>query len=215
MSYFVTAAEEVALEKCKESHEWHTFIYDVLTRLNEGYYDSNLVDAIMQPWGTYTIGDAFSFIRVWARIQTGDVLYALVEVGEAPHKDKSRDENQAILRKLEHVQFRGENPGFSIRAEVDITQQNAPCDGIVYWENLRVGAVTALGTWDKLLPRGSVPLEIGSTRGGKTLEHLLGIGVARWPYNSKLMTLLITNPDRRGVFMNNVDEPTDIPDVLL
>lgn len=54
---------------------------------------------------------------------------------------------------------------------------------------------TRIATEHRILPPGQASLEIGTTLPSRTLLHMCGGGVARWPYGSETVRLLVNLED--------------------
>jgi hypothetical protein len=136
---------------------------------------------------------AAAFLRVHTGLMSGEFAMALIEVGEMPAGDAARHVN---VDRLSRVQ-----PAFTVR--VDVEQSHAEGDGEFSWAApVRAQRSTGRSLSGDATPRpeliahevppGCVPLEIGLTFPSRTLMHLLKHGgVARWPYQSTVVALLL------------------------
>ena len=136
---------------------------------------------------------AAAFLRVHTGLMSGEFAVALLEVGEVPAGDADRIVNAERLARL--------HPAFAAR--LDAEQSNAERDGEMGWtEPVRAQRSTGQSSSDGeapipamsvyQVPPGCVPLEIGLTFPSRTLMHLLKHGgVARWPYQSTVVALLL------------------------
>jgi hypothetical protein len=136
---------------------------------------------------------AAAFLRVHAGLTSGEFAVALLEVGEVPAGDADRRVNAERLARM--------HPAFAAR--LDAEQSNAEGDGEVCWTaSIRAqrstgrpisgGATPSPQLSAHEVPPGCVPLEIGLTFPSRTLLHLLKHGgVARWPYQSTVVALLL------------------------
>jgi len=143
---------------------------------------------------------AAAFLRVHTGLMSGEFAVALLEVGEVPAGDADRSVNAERLARL--------HPAFAAR--LDAEQSNAEGDGEVRWSAsvqaqrstgrpLPDGAPLSPELSVYAVPPGCVPLEIGLTFPSRTLMHLLKHGgVARWPYQSTVVALLL-NTQTEGV----------------
>ncbi|WP_422132211.1 hypothetical protein [Streptomyces misionensis] len=136
---------------------------------------------------------AAAFLRVHTGLMSGEFAMALIEVGEMPAGDADRHVN---AQRLSHV-----HPAFTVR--VDAEQSHAEGDGEFCWAvPVRAQRSTGrpfsaglppspeLAAYE--VPPNCVPLEIGLTFPSRTLMHLLKHGgVARWPYQSTVVALLL------------------------
>lgn len=136
---------------------------------------------------------AAAFLRVHTGLMSGEFAVALLEVGDMPAGDADRHVNAERLARV--------HPAFAAR--LDAEQSNAEGDGEVCW-TAPIRAQRSAGrplsgdvapspelTTHEVQP-GCVPLEIGLTFPSRTLMHLLKHGgVARWPYQSTVVALLL------------------------
>ncbi|WP_131589746.1 hypothetical protein [Streptomyces seoulensis] len=134
-----------------------------------------------------------AFLKVHTGLMAG--LYARVEisVNAMPGPDADRVGNAAKLR--------GTHPLFC--PELDMEQNGADCDGWLSWKtdismnrSSSLGLITDCGTspvnMGLLVEPGGVPLEVGTSKPSRTYMHLhMEGGVARWPYHSDRIGLLI------------------------
>lgn len=189
------ALKERAHEIMHEDPERRAIIYATLKKINEGFYDQQLVDVITQPFlDTYDVYEAFYFSKIWAEMLQGNILFAQVYTENVPAPDSEWERNHKQLQVLSQTTspFRTWDPGLRAVVWESNTQ---PFDGELTWERLDVGVVTAYGervteTWDTQR-NNSAGLEIGSSSSVTLFRHLLdNYIVARWPYGSKLITIL-------------------------
>lgn len=191
---FSIPAENVAEQKIAEDPAWASLMHETRIKMENGVYTQDLVDAIVQPWGGYSLGDVYLFAHIWGGLINGKILYAQVQIGEEPEKDRLRSENQLILNRVGTTLLRGESYDFDVW--VDPNQQNTEGDGTFSWRKLKVASKSPMGSWESTLPARSIRLEIGTTRAATTLQHILyREGVARWPYSNKWITVLVPNPE--------------------
>ncbi|MFF7191813.1 hypothetical protein ACFZAR_43230 [Streptomyces sp. NPDC008222] len=136
---------------------------------------------------------AAAFLRVHTGLMSGEFGMALVEVGEGPAADAEREANAERLARL--------HPAFSARLDAD--QSGADADGELRWAepihaqrstgraSSEAGALRPeLTSYE--VPPGCIPLEGGATFPSRTLLHLHKHGgVARWPYGSTVVALLL------------------------
>lgn len=143
-----------------------------------------------------------AFATVHAQICAGEVAQVLIGaegLDGGPHSDSRRGENAAALCRLPDP----------FQATVDADQRAADCDGTLKWDApIKADAASGAVLLDACrngvkqpvpivatIAAGWAPLEIGSTMASRTLVHLLEAGaVARWPYGSDFIHLLV----RRG-----------------
>lgn len=140
-----------------------------------------------------------AFAAVHAMVCAGEVAQVLIGAAGGPVVDSHREENAAQLADLPDP----------FQAAVDADQNRAECDGTLKWDapivldaatgvvlldSCRRGVKQPVSIVTTVAP-GWAPLEIGTTLASRTLLHLLEEGaVARWPYGSDCIRLLV----RRG-----------------
>jgi hypothetical protein len=118
-------------------------------------------------------------------------------VSMAPFPDAERDANAAVLCSLP--------PPF--RAWLDMTQRGGPEDGWLSWTepilaNKSVGLPYYSSGTDhprpltlpRAIPPGGIPLKVGNSPPSRTALHMYEeFGVARWPYESTMITIFISS----------------------
>lgn len=179
------------------NQEKRDVLVEFLHKLRTNYWnDVQLINAVFQPYrGAWlpSLEDALCWQRIWNDITEGKILLTSVFVGHNPKRDKEKEYHQKTLDS--HL-FDG------MHAEVE--NGCGENDGSFKWKNLRCVEGHTNGWWKRTwkcgiieLEEATCPLEIGYTAGSKTLEHLgylwgRGRGaVARWPYNSETIWILI------------------------
>jgi hypothetical protein len=126
-------------------------------------------------------------------------MLARIEVGEEPGPDDAIKSNNAKLVDLPKPFKASFDPG-----------PRKEGDGLLEWETIvAFGPIQCEdhgkddkdpcpAAFMKAISRkpGSIPLEVGTTKPSRTLLHLLEppFGVARWPYNSKDIHVLVRTP---------------------
>lgn len=161
-----------------------------------GRFDPGYVAAVGQMFlyrpEKWPLEQAAAFMRVHAKIGAGEVALCGIEVGAYAAADREREANTAALADL---------PG-PFDARVDQRQNGGDYDGRLRWHEpidvYLAGEPRGDGTWAEeegswsTTRAGWAPLEIGYTMPSRTLLHLLEFGaVARWPYDSNSITLLV------------------------
>lgn len=164
--------------------------------LRTGYADALGSSARYAPtdWPLYQHA---AFAQIHALIGAGDVAYTYISTGGLPGADSDRTGNASKL----------EDTVEPFRVELDMTQNGADSDGVLYWdEPLKISRSTGahfygntcqpdqygLVTYPTMREPGSAPLEVGDSWPSRTLLHLYEDGaVARWPYGSELIWLFI------------------------
>ena len=197
-----TIHETANIKSCNEAlqdPEWASLLGQILARMSTGFYDQKLVDVILQKHRTgYDIYDAYSFSQVYAGIIHGEIATAEIEIGKMPYADKLIKENNDALTNLDHCTIltdsengKTKEVGSVFRAEFWGGLKDS--DGYLEWllpielcrqsENVVEKVVAS--------PR-RLELEVGYTQGNRTVFHLaLERGLARWPYNSSVITILV------------------------
>jgi hypothetical protein len=136
-----------------------------------------------------------SFGRVHHRIEAGELGRIPIRAGGHPWSDKEREHNALLLADLPHP----------FVAELDMTQNCADSDGLLRWTEPvevqvatgRTEASTGVGARavlaNAIIRPGSVPLEVGYTMPSRTALHAHeDRGVARWPYHSDWIWLIVS-----------------------
>lgn len=142
------------------------------------------IDVFGQPYGGWDMGQLFALhclATLWCR---GDLAFIDFQVGSEPLPDAERAGNQDALRNLPE----------GVAAQVDTSQRGADDDGTLRWRVTLRGEIAPESAYDEVAiePRRA-PLEIGNTDASCTCLHLAMSGaVARWPYGSRLLTLIVT-----------------------
>jgi hypothetical protein len=169
-----------------------TGLHTMLVRLNDRTQPpAALDDVISQPWRQLRRDwyDAAAQIEVGLHLQAGWYVSAAVEVGATPGGDKDQVGNGTKLKGLP-LPF---NAWFDGGA--------GDCDGWFAWDE-PVEVRHHMGDGEHLTvryPVSGVPLEVGRTEPETTIWHLRRDGgVARWPYGSTCVTLLLATTSTAG-----------------
>jgi hypothetical protein len=133
--------------------------------------------------------EAYWFGRVHAAICDGRVAFASIDLGRPPLRNHDVDGNQAIIDAAKpslRVLFMPAHGGSG-----DAGDGTVSWDGPIEMHTASDGMVT--------VGPGSMPLEVGTTSATTTFRHLVANGdsVARWPYGSTRLWLLLRVGDRR------------------
>jgi hypothetical protein len=132
--------------------------------------------------GLMSLENAYFFAALLSYLLSGDCLAANIEVGATPAKDREVVENNRLLEKL--------RPPFSATF-VGVT--HGP-DGSLRWSRpiWVARADRATPKRREILQIGSAPLEVGTISAVRVWMALVldGVVLARWPYESKRITLL-------------------------
>lgn len=139
--------------------------------------------------GDYNLYDAANFAEIWTAMGEKQVIGCPISIGDTPCSDKAIKENNKILTSL-HSPFYGKFYGGA-----------ADDDGKLYWDvPIEIASFIHGDGPDNVLlsPRRSgAPLEVGTTESHVTFWHLMHERIlARWPYGSKIVWLLVTVDDR-------------------
>jgi hypothetical protein len=191
---------EDALEDILENPKFAVNFNKTALRLQRDEFDRDYRDVIGQ---THSLGGKWpphqvaAFLHVHAGLMGGSFASVQIEVGTTPQADRCRNENADALAGLPSP----------FTAHVD-SGQNRSGDGDGWFE--WTGPITTnrstgkgrkarngethpvMGLHQATAPHGAA-LEIGTTKPSVTMNHLYGpcAGVARWPYGSKFVTLLL------------------------
>lgn len=159
-------------------------------RLEAGFFDQCHVTKFVQRYEgqrTFSLEEAYAFSQCHALCLTGQVLYQAIEVGVCPGPDDDHDAMNAVLGDLP-----GPFRGVFLGSKMDD-------DGRLEWSGpIRMNRGAAVFGGDQvveevIVPPGSVPLEVGTTQGSRSLTHLrLDGGMARWPYGSEILWVFKT-----------------------
>lgn len=133
-------------------------------------------------------------VAAHSHVAAGNFACYPLRVASGPGPDADRDSNAALLAGLRDP----------FHAEVHPSQHGGDQDGTLRWDRPIVAVrSTGFALLDPLhgeeplmkpcvLDPGTAPLEIGYTKPSRTLAHLVTEGsVARWPYGSNVMTLIV------------------------
>ncbi|MFF5993949.1 hypothetical protein AAGS61_04190 [Lysinibacillus sp. KU-BSD001] len=161
-------------------------------RIRSKEFDSELINAIVMKRKSddLNIYDAYVIYKILNFIEQDLILYKKIFIGEGPHKDKCRDENNAILSKLPS-EFEAEfypSSGASFYNDGYFKVR----DGNIEFELKQ--------SRDKFsVPELSVPLEVGTTESYTSFNHIsFEGGLARWPYGSEYIHLFYRNYQRQS-----------------
>lgn len=174
-----------------EDQEWCSVLSQALQQLKEGFYVQEEVDVILQEWPghSYDIYDAYALSQVRASILGGQIGTAKVDLGATPRADFEVAYHNRMLTHSPDGIFSGRFYGgsadqdgeFAWKHSIDLTVQ-------------RYDAATNALLEETCVPidARSVPLEVGYTKGSRTLLHLMQErGLARWPYESAWLHILV------------------------
>jgi hypothetical protein len=179
-TYNEKAWKEHCLNRIEREPEYLPLVRECARKMNSGEYiygENDWANIIVQKWNEeYDFYDAHCFLEIWSRIQFREI--AVIPIGpiSPPSNDKNRELNNKALRNLPEP-FNGEFFGGT-----------GEDDGYISWhEPLNAGR-----DFSETIPPGSLPLEVGYTAAWTTIRHwFYEFGVARWPYTSDRIYLLI------------------------
>jgi hypothetical protein len=193
-----TAAAEALLEQWMTQPGGGAMIVEARRRLRNGFYPTHHVRIIGQTdprAGSWPLEQVAAFLFVHAGLGAGKFVQVDIEMHEAPRRDAERAANAAVLADLPAP--------FS--AALDMEQNCSPRgDGTISW-NAPIIADRGTGVGQEVeqgvqtlceefavRPASGIPLEVGSTTASTTAVHLaLGGAVARWPYRSTVVSILL------------------------
>jgi hypothetical protein len=160
-------------------------LYGLLRGLNDpAVPPSALDDVVSQPWRQSRRDwyDAAALIEVGLSMQAGWRVMATVTLDAEPGPDKDEGANNAKLREL--------RAPFS----ADFSGGGGDNDGQLSWD-APIDIAHDMGEGHHLVvqyPPTAIPLEVGRTEPETSIWHLTSEGgVARWPYKSTRLTLLL------------------------
>lgn len=184
MGIWGQALEEHVDEQMAVSPVYASTICRYLRQLRNGYWEQWYVNAIFQQWAGRprpSIYDAHCFSQVHSMLMCGDILTATVDMHEEPYPDCRIEDNDEALSKMSPI-FYGRFWG-----------GKSESDGYFGWKKpLVMGQQTPEGIFRDIIDARRVPLEVGYTRAEITIKHLAEArGLARWPYGSKFIHLLV------------------------
>lgn len=177
--------------------DWAPFIQDVRGRLKE--WPRWYVDMIGQGRGMDRDGQVHALVLVNSSIHCAEVLIAEIDIGEEPGPDADVDGNNNKLANLPEPFSAEFDPGPRKRG-----------DGVLRWgAPVKFGYLGCKGhetdsepcpaslKVSTELPPGNVNIEVGHTKPSRTFMHLneFHFGVARWPYGSKKVFVLVRTPE--------------------
>jgi hypothetical protein len=190
-------AEEVSIAWLKDEQK-RELLLGIHVKMVEGFYNPSYLGLVIDPHfrRTYNLADAVVWANFLSLYFSGRVLAAEVGVPNdaTPFSDKDTEGNNQVLASLFEpftAQFFGGKStdgdgSFAWNEPISLTRTLDDTMGNVTTESVSVG------------PR-SVALEVGSVNTYNTLHRLrFGSGVARWPYDSSTITILIPDAHRDG-----------------
>jgi hypothetical protein len=165
--------------------------------MNVGDFASGKNDwanVIVQKWNDeYDVFDAHCFLHMWSKLHRREIVCIPYGLVPPPKGDKNKEFNNGVVSTLQPP-FSGEFFGGT-----------GDDDGYISWDV----PLDAGGGLTEPIPPSILPLEVGYTAAWTTIRHCFcATGVARWPYGSNRIYLLIRvvdpvvslNPSLRKIF---------------
>jgi len=184
--------------------DWLETVAMYLRNMRNGVYSKDAIDVVFQNWdrfGEYTFVDAVAYMLIHTDIHLGKIAKTVIDIGCEPSSDTDRDSNSAALMKgLESINawgttlFDPNSTEAKCRFFGNFWGGSADEDGYIEWDGNASFWIFKDGKCDHdiKIPGRRVPLEVGYTMPGRTIAHLASArGLARWPYNSKIITILV------------------------
>jgi hypothetical protein len=174
-SYHERALHRIVDRICAEEPEAATGLYWLLGLMKDGRFPDSAVDSVVQKHSSpYDVYDAYCMLQFHARAVGRQMVFHVAPVGRTPVADRLRDENNLRLK------------GLPAPFAATFHGGTADSDGILRWDEPIAFQFFSDDEDDRIVlpPRaGGVPLEVGVTKGSRTILHLVeGRGLARWPY---------------------------------
>lgn len=181
--------------RLKEDPEYSKLVSEVLCKMCSGFWPQDYLDSVFQKFERfeYNLFDAAFFIEIDLGIRSGQILRTIIDLGKEPMADKMLEENLASFKSLP-------SPFYG-----SIWCGTADSDGDLGWKNdIKCVQLNKGEEVVKVVQPRKVPLEIGYTEAFTSWAHLgREGGLARWPYSSKQIHLLITE-DQQFLFANRI-----------
>lgn len=195
---FRRSLEEITDRRLGEDSKLLSEIWQLQLRLNGGHFSKEWLNALMQTYrGKYDIYDAFGFAVLWSGLLTGEIYYAVCDIGRECGSDQDISTNHGFLSSLTHL---AGPRGSYLRCKADFFGGLSDSDGFFEWlDPLEFQYHADSGTHDNLslcrystvsVDRGRLPLEVGYTEVGTSFGHIFAErGLVRWPYRSTRLYL--------------------------
>lgn len=224
-----TLWEQVNREKTNDlcrSPEGARVIATYVSQMEDGFWDANYLDIFLQKWdrfNRYTIYDACAFSEIHTAIALGQILLVKVHVGTVPYSDSEIEENNLALAQIgDGVYHLWDDTGILDIPPTSFSATfwggKADADGLFAWHQpIEFSANTPEnGIVHQTIDPGCIPLEIGYTNAWTSLGHLIQErGLARWPYDSKVITLCkVIDDDWCTVKFDLIDPPEPTSSLL-
>jgi hypothetical protein len=182
-------AAESLLDRWMSIPEGPRALYDAYTGVRHGW-GADYVDMLGQSARNWTMEQICCFAILHVDIILGKIAIVRVRAGGTPRSDADRTRNAELVADLPEP----------FTATVHMTQHGADADGTVSWDQPITVDVSPGPTDDgssaravpAIVPPGAVPMEIGYSLPSRTLLHIREDGgVARWPYGSDWIWVLL------------------------
>jgi len=179
------------ISRIQRDPEWMACLAEVIGKLEDGFYNSDLQDTIFQQWegrSGISVDVAYPFALFYTALQSGEIGRIRIGVGEYPLADCEVKENDRILQSaLPNLGLLKDDSGnfLDCKWSGEFFGGVNGEDGFIRWEGTAKFETLKDGkNADFLyLPSGRLPLEVGTTSAAKTYLQLMTGGVARWPYH--------------------------------
>ncbi len=180
ITYNEKAWKDHCLNRIASEVGYLNLLRECARKMNSGDYVAGPNDwakVIVQKWNEeYDDFDAHCFLDVWSKLQFKEIACIPVGPVHRPKGDKNTEFNNSVISSLPFP-FSGKFIGGT-----------GEDDGCISWS----APLDAGADFAELIPPCTLPLEVGYTAGWTTLKHLFyEKGVARWPYDSDRIYLLI------------------------
>jgi hypothetical protein len=187
---------EALLDDMLRANDGPEQLADTRALFRAGDFDEDYVAAIGQTQHApayWPMEQMAAYQSIHTGLMSGEFAHIPISVGADPGADADRTGNSMKLEGL-HEAF---------RARLDMDQNGAEADGRFWWpETIRAQRSSGLGLVEEhettpvymphAVPAACVPLEVGYSKPSCTLLHMWRDGgVARWPYGSDVVHLLL------------------------
>lgn len=179
-------------EILRENPEYASLLYSIKSKIHKGFFKQEYLDIIFQldnRFGMLKIEDVYYFSKIHADLLLGKIVKMEFEINETPFPNKEIEENNRALKNLPDFVEAEFSPTCGATYNDDgYLQINKP---IIFEQTLINEKKDA---YKKIIKLENIvfPLEVGTTKAETTFSHLYvdGRSLARWPYDSKNVTLL-------------------------
>jgi hypothetical protein len=183
--------------------DWLETIAVYLRNMQSGFYPRVTIDEFFQKWeghGDYELVDAVAYMLIHTDILSGKIAKTMIDVGSVPFSDDEVIKNGlALSNGLSNINVWGPASDEYPKAKTDCSFSGAFWgkkegeDGYIEWKDDAVFWLFKDSLCNKIrIAERRVPLEVGYTMPGRTVSHLMtDRAIARWPYGSKMITILV------------------------